>query len=310
MSSQYIQLCSFFGGRLFNFIRLPLCHSLVRQLLYSPKANHHFLSRRSFTLMFIIIASALFASCEKVINVQLNEAEKKYVIEAVVTDQPNSATVTLSQTKNFEDDNSFNGISGAQITIADNNETPVKLTETSAGVYAAPAFTGKPGHIYKLNVIINGQVFTAASTMPSLVPIDSIYVSERNIFGDTRKFATIIYNDPSGKGNAYRYIQSVNGVKEKTIFVRDDDLSDGRTITRTLFYFNGDDSAAMKTGDNLQVEMLCIDYPIYKYWYSLTESSTGDNQSATPANPVTNIEGGALGYFSAHTVQRKTLVVP
>jgi hypothetical protein len=31
---------------------------------------------------------------------------------------------------------------------------------------------------------------------------------------------------------------------------------------------------------------------------------------ATPANPVTNITGGVLGYFSAQTTNRKTVVAP
>jgi hypothetical protein len=32
--------------------------------------------------------------------------------------------------------------------------------------------------------------------------------------------------------------------------------------------------------------------------------AAGNNfQTATPANPITNLSNGALGYFSAHTVQ-------
>ncbi len=56
--------------------------------------------------------------------------------------------------------------------------------------------------------------------------------------------------------------------------------------------------------------MMCIDAAVYKYWYSfLTGGASGDSNSASPANPVTNIKGGALGYFSAHTLQTKTVVV-
>jgi ribosomal protein S1 len=133
------------------------------------------------------------------------------------------------------------------------------------------------------------------------------------LFDKPNKYATLLYKDPVGRGNAYRYIQYVNEVKEKTIFVRDDDLTDGRTIERVLFFFYDDedeDKKKLKKGDVVKVEMLGIDYPIYKYWYSLAQSSTGENQSATPGNPVTNMKGGALGYFSAHTIQSKTVTVP
>ncbi|HKZ66576.1 MAG TPA: hypothetical protein VJ111_09490, partial [Chitinophagaceae bacterium] len=66
----------------------------------------------------------------------------------------------------------------------------------------------------------------------------------------------------------------------------------------------------IKSGDTVKLDMLCIDPAVYKYWYSVNQSATGNSQSASPANPVSNISGGALGYFSAHTIQTKTLLVP
>ena len=54
--------------------------------------------------------------------------------------------------------------------------------------------------------------------------------------------------------------------------------------------------------------MQCIDNAVYKYWFSLNQSATGTSQSASPANAVSNISGGALGYFSVHTVESKTVV--
>jgi hypothetical protein len=252
-----------------------------------------------------------FTSCEKVINVNLNEAEKKYVVEAVLTDEANSCKVLVTQTKNFNENNSFNGVSGAQVTITDNNGVPVTLAESSAGVYETSAISGTAGHTYNLTVDVAGQTFTSTSTMPVLVPFDSLYISERTFFGETNKYATVLFKDPEGVGNAYRCIQYVNGVKEKTIFVRDDAYSDGRQIESTLYFFNDDDEdeKKLKTGDNVTIEMLTIDYPVYKYWYSVEQSSTGENQSATPGNPMTNIKGGAVGYFSTHTTQSKTVVV-
>jgi hypothetical protein len=291
-------------------LQLLLCHSLVPQQNDGAKTNGGSILKRSFYLGCVIVLAMHLEGCEKVIDVDLNDTEKKYVIEAVLTDHANSCKVLLTQTKNFDDDNTFAGVTGAQVTISDNNGVPITLTETGAGVYEAKNLVGTSGHRYSLVVNVSGQKFTATSTMPQLVSFDSLYISERSLFGETYKFATVSFKDPPGTGNAYRYIQYVNGVKEKTIFVRDDDYSDDLTVERVLFYFNDDDEKKLKSRDNVIVEMLCIDYPIYKYWFSLAQSSTGENQSATPGNPVTNIEGGALGYFSAHTIQSKSVVVP
>jgi hypothetical protein len=313
MQSLYKKIFSFFVGKLHSFFRLTLCHSLVQQQFYSAKNSLSIFAAPVPLAIFIALSSVGLSGCQKVIKLDLNSAEKKYVIEAVITDQANSCKVLLTQTKNFDENNAFNGVSGASITISDNNAASVTLTETSPGVYEAPGIKGFSGHTYRLSVTVGGQTFRAASTMPALVRFDSLYITERTLFNKSNKYATLSYTDPVGRGNAYRYIQYVNEIKEKTIFVRDDDLTDGRKIERILFFFgdnNEEEKKKLKKNDVVRVEMLCIDYPIYKYWYSLSQSSTGQNQSATPGNPVTNVQGGALGYFSAHTLQSKTIVVP
>lgn len=61
--------------------------------------------------------------------------------------------------------------------------------------------------------------------------------------------------------------------------------------------------------DTVNVMMMCIDKSVDLYFYSLSQNGGGPNASATPANPVTNIEGAVLGYFSAHTLQIKKVVI-
>lgn len=78
-----------------------------------------------------IIAAILLlttASCQKVINVDLKEGDKKLVIDAVMTDHEGECTVKLSQTKAFYDDNSFVGMSGAQVTISSGGQLLSTLT--------------------------------------------------------------------------------------------------------------------------------------------------------------------------------------
>jgi len=75
----------------------------------------------------------------------------------------------------------------------------------------------------------------------------------------------------------------------------------------------GSDSVGNKkinTGDVVKVDMECVDKNVYEYWYSLDQGSTGSSQSAAPGNPVSNMQGGALGYFSANTLQTKNAVTP
>jgi hypothetical protein len=99
----------------------------------------------------------------------------------------------------------------------------------------------------------------------------------------------------------------VNGRQIPNIFVFEDRLSDGRYIEDALY----NDSSYMKKNDTLQLKMYCIDKPTYDYFFSLAQivGNNGGFQSASPANPNTNLTGGALGYFSAHTMKEVKLVV-
>lgn len=267
---------------------------------------------RSFS--YIITASlliVLFSSCEKVIDIDLNSSDKKYVLEGIITDQEQTAKVLISQTKNFDEDNTYPGVSGALVEVTEVGGATTVFPETAAGVYSLEHYKGTPGKTYTLKVTIGSQVFTSRSTMPVRVTIDSIFVTDEFIFSNARKIVNVAYKDPAGRGNNYRFIQYVNGHKEKQILVLNDDYVDGRSITTKLFYFGDDeDDREIKSGDLVRVNFQCIDSPNYKFWYSLARSATGGSQEGTPANPVSNIIGGALGYFSAHTQDSASMQVP
>lgn len=261
----------------------------------------------------VAFALATLSSCEKVIDLDLNGAEKKYVIEAQVTDEPGKATVLISQTKDFDEDNNFSGITGATVTVTEEVGPSVTFSETSPGVYRHAALAAAAGKNYHLSVLVNGETFTASCRMPERVNLDTVYTTDEFIFTATRKVTNADYQDPLGRGNYYRFVQYINNIRVRQIIVQSDEYTDGRYVNNKLFYFAEEDSnepEEIKSGDTVKVEMLCIDPAIYKYWYSLSRSATGVSGQATPANPVTNMKGGALGYFSVHTMQAKTAVVP
>jgi len=256
-----------------------------------------------------LIISILFSACQKVISVQLNSSSPVYMIEGVITDLPGTCKVSITQTKDFSGDNTFPGVSGAVVTV-ENNGVVTPLAETGTGVYSTNAINGTPGSTYNLKVSLNGVVYTASSTMPQPVGLNSIYVS-KELLGN-KNYITIVYSDPAGIKNYYRKVQYVNGHKEKTLFVSDDEFQDGLTIRDQLDFSNDTDDPArdIHPGDTVRVDMFCIDSTVHKYWSSLQQNGTGSGGSASPANPTSNIQGGCLGYFSAETIRSKTLVVP
>jgi Domain of unknown function (DUF4249) len=271
----------------------------------SNNISKSFFISRIFSLIMIAM---LLSGCEKVIDIDIEDSEKKLVIEGSVDNILSSAaTVKISSTKSFDEETTFSGISGAEVYITVNNADQYRLNETAPGIYQSTEVEGIPGFSYALKVRFEGQEYAAVSVMPiEIVPLDTLTVETLSFGGSNDLTIQPSYLDPAGTGNSYRFIQYANGALVKNVFVQNDDISDGLRITRPLINRNGD----LQSGDFVKVDMLCIDKNVYRYWYSLAEAATGENQSATPANPVSNISGGVLGYFSAHSISTKSIIIP
>ena len=249
----------------------------------------------------------LFSSCERVIDVDLNSASPKYVIEGSITDAPGPHKVRITQTKNFDENNTFEGISNAEVTITDNAGNTETLAYTDGGEYQTVALEGVPGRTYSLIIRVAGNTFTAESTMPGPVSFDSLYVEEFKTFGESFKIPYVRYSDPPGIRNFYRHILYINNARAQSIYIGTDERKDGLQIERALPYFRGSEEDRLKAGDAVRVEVQVIERAVYDYFFSLDQ--TIDQDAATPANPISNIRGGALGYFSAHSEKTKTIVV-
>ena len=56
-------------------------------------------------LINMVILMLFITSCEKVIDVKLDSVAKKYVIEGNISDEPGVCQVKITQTKDFDEDN-------------------------------------------------------------------------------------------------------------------------------------------------------------------------------------------------------------
>lgn len=259
-----------------------------------------------YTAFFILLISV--TSCQKVIKVNLNGSDPQYVIEGNVTDLTDTQTVTISRSVNFSETNQFPQVTGAIVTITDETAGVTDtLKEVHPGTYKTSKMTGISGHAYHLYINANGRVFTAVSTMPNPVAIDSIG-TEKSVFGGDDLYAKPYYTDPIEEGNRYRLTQSVNRKKIKGWDIRSDEVTNGQTAKFPLFYDTDDDqNPKINVGDSIFVTLQTIDQKVYDFYRTLEQ--TMSQNSTTQANPLTNIAGGALGYFSASTVRETGAIV-
>jgi hypothetical protein len=247
------------------------------------------------------------ASCTKVIDLKLRNNTGQLVIEANITNITGSQYVKLSQNVAFTSTNSYPAVSGATVAVSDDKGNNYQFTEGPTGTYSYSPMVGIPGRTYTLSVLSNVKNYTASSTMPQVVILDSI-TAKNSEFNSSkhRKEITIHLQDPAGISNQYRLIMYVNGAQVKSIFAFNDSFTDGRYVNIDLRQQDID----IYSGDTVTVEMQCVDKPMYTYWFTLMQQQ-GNNPGGgvTPSNPPTNITPICLGYFSAHTTQSKTIVV-
>lgn len=255
----------------------------------------------------------LFASCEKVIDIDLNTTEPKIIIEGKISDDPTDLpTVRLSKTVNFDETNNFPVVSNAIVILNDQTANATDtLKETNKGVYQSSKIKGIEAHTYNLTVKTDNKTFTATAQLPKKVNFENIEIRPQAFFGNIEYQIIPRFFDPKGIGNNYRFVLSINDKVKNDIFVLNDAISDGVVNGRPLFRQRSSDSTEnIKVGDRIGLEMQCIDKDVYEYFNSLAGEGGGPlGGSSTPANPVTNIKGGALGYFSAYTKQKKNTVI-
>lgn len=266
---------------------------------------------KKISILILSTLTILHSSCTKVVNVDLNSKDPQIVIEANITDDSTvPQTVLITKSSNFSESNVFPAVQNATVTVSDDLGNTVTFAETSPGVYKNTALKGAPGRTYSLKILAEGKTFTSTCKMPAKVPLDSV-VFESFSFGNqsddnSEKSFTPIYTDPAGKGNYYKFNLQKGDSVSKNIFLIDDDIVDGSINKRPLF----DRELSLRKGDSITLRMLCISKEVNLYFYSLDQSSSGPNSTASPANPVTNIQGAVLGYFSAHTLQTLHLRIP
>jgi len=256
------------------------------------------------SLLTLVLASA----CKKVIDVDLKSTAPQIVIEGNITDAGGPYVVKITKTVDFAASNVYPPVTNAVVTITDSTmKRTEQLFQADSGIYLTSRILGISHHIYGLEVDVDGQRYTASSTMPVRVPLDSItFAANVNFNNQVEINAVINFQDPIGLGNYYKFTEYVNSRQIPDIFVFEDRLSDGRYIQDPLF----NDSDYLQKNDTLILTMDCIDHNVYNYFYTLMNVTGNNNfQSATPANPVTNLSNGALGYFSAHTTQRAEISV-
>jgi hypothetical protein len=262
-------------------------------------------------IILLLISFLVFPGCQKVINVDLNQATPRIVIEGLINDRRGPYSVTISKSGSYFNQPALPFVSGASIIITDNTGLNDTLKEVAAGIYITLKTRGLPGRTYTLKVISDNVEYTGTTTMPSHVNIDSLTLVKRDSprfdFGgnprnDTHFDIHCFFKDPEEK-NFYRIKVFKNDSTNTESYRLYDDQYTNASETELRV-------ANATAGDTFRIELLSIDKQTYGYYRTLEDLLfTNPFFGSTPANPNNNLNNGALGYFGACAVSSKTIII-
>lgn len=258
-------------------------------------------------LIYILPVLLAFASCQKVIDVDLNDANPNIVIEANYSAEDSTVFVHISLTSSFFNSVASPTIDAAIVTIVDELGNITSVPAIGNGDYQLTAYIPNFGTTYTLNVLNGADSYSAECDMNSPVALEPLtYDLYPPLFGNDGGYAVNLnLYDPAGVVNYYQIILTENGLEYNELmdmFTQDDVFTDGNLLGRPMY------GKFFEIGDTIGMELRSIDGAIYDY-INQAMSIVGGGNSAAPANPISNWNNGALGYFSAYSSNRQEIII-
>jgi len=131
--------------------------------------------RKPLTFLFLIY---ILCTCIDPYSPDLQQSESLLVVDALLTNENRSYNVKLSKT-NVSQDTESEAVTGALVTISDENGINYLFTETEGGIYKSDSllFQGETGHSYILNIKTTEGVEYESDQciMYPVDPIEKIY---------------------------------------------------------------------------------------------------------------------------------------
>ncbi len=254
---------------------------------------------------FLILLIGLCCSCEEVVDLKLDTAAPRLVIEASIVwakgSTGNAQKIKLTTTTGYYDTETP-VVTGAKISITNSSNTVFNFVEIpNTGEYSCTNFVPEIGKTYTLTIINNGETYTGSEIFQSLAPITR--VEQNNEGGITGKDIEVkaYFNDPANEDNYYLF--SYQYSNEATISYRaeEDKFFQGNE------FFSRSQNDELKAGDTIELSHMGISKEYYNYMNILI-GIVGSNSGGPFQTPAATVRGNIknisnpknypLGYFA------------
>lgn len=289
------------------------------------------MKKQFFRLTIFAAIIAGFSSCEDKIDLDIPTGTSYPVLDAWITDEPDVQVIRFTKSVPYTQQGAAPFISDAKITLYDETNGGVYPFEFKDTVYTflSPVgeTLGKVGHIYRLRVEYDNNVYEARDTVRRVTTIERLeYKFKKKGTDGVREdgyYVRFFATDEAGATD-YSWIRSYRNTTANANIMEDvfsidggysENLSDGQEFSQAMGESINDYEHPYQQGDYAIVKLRSLSYPSYFFVTSVqTQLQAGGLFSTVLANVGTNLnnvtEGGGkgkiLGWFGASSVSVAT----
>jgi hypothetical protein len=270
-----------------------------------------------FKITVILSIFISLISCQDVVDVDLETAQERLVIEALIGWENgttgNNQQIRLSKTASFYT-NEIAYATGANVKVINTNTlTEFIFTETTNGSYETNSFIPVLGDIYRLEINYNGQNYTSEEKLLATPAIANIVQTTANGFSTTDPEVNIYFQDDINQDNYYRtiftqYRPSISEIIDTDDYNLSDEFENGNLMSD--FY----ESEDILVNDEFEIVLYSITEGFYNFIALLNVQA--DSGIGPFSSPPVNVKGNCIntanneanypyGYFALFEVQKE-----
>ena len=269
---------------------------------------------KAIQLVSLFLVFSLCTSCLDVVEVDLEEATPRTVIDATIKweypNESNKQLIQISETRNFFEDE-ITWISNANVEITNANSQTFIFEEIEPGQYITNNFIPELNADYQLQIQANGIQYEATERFVNPSVIDSIVQDDDGGFTGGEKEVIIYFLDNPEEENYYLARFNTEFLAFPEVDIQSDEFNNGN---RMSFSFADED---LKTGDEVEIEFYSISKAYYNFLFRLLlqSGSAGGPFQAQPATVRGNIinsdnfDDFPFGYFSLSTFEKVSVTI-
>lgn len=276
--------------------------------------RYYIINRR--LILFLILLGSISISCQQEAEFDIPEPKQDLVVDGWI-EKGEYAKIFLTKSSGY-----FENLDSAQmvalmvryakVSLSDGVNTEILTLRRDDNLfppfyYQSTEIKGEVGKNYQMTVELSGKMYSAKTTIPTPVEIDSLFFVPSRDFPD-KGFLYMKFRDPVGE-NYYRLYTKKLGKDEDyrptNFSTFNDGSNDGKEMTIELSR-----SSYFEKGDSVMVRFASIDKDSYDFWrYADSKIYSSLNPFAISSNEtVTNIVGG-IGIWSGFAASYRLIVI-